>query len=459
MNIMNQLFYRTVISFVICFVSINVFGQDKEEGNYQGMHWQITGNYGERCLIVDGETILNYKKRIRTREIGGKLYFEAVVKSSGNYLSQLYSIKGDRVIPYDYKWLEFPKNKEEWDWVKVYRVDKTNWLYNSDLKLLHSNASSISPKVITLEGINEIFLDVTLEDGENLVHALYSADWKLVVPIYKYFGLSSSGDYYNFNSPNGFEGKLDKSFHWIGPSATLAQQFEKIEQIQNENNYRSSAFEYYKCKKGGYWGLYDSNLKEIVAPDYEDFRFFDGTNFIKFKLNGFWGVMTLQGRVTKTIIPTTRGYTSIDRYVKSLKRFTYTMNGYKGECNHLGQQLSKIKVDTPSQTSVASSSSSTSSSSSSSSSTASSNSSSSSNSGNKTTTVVVEHHRDPIPVQQWQACLACGGMGTMGCDNCGGSGTKYIGDRLHRCSLCNGQGIIPCRSCYGNKGQYITVYR
>lgn len=74
-------------------------------------------------------------------------------------------------------------------------------------------------------------------------------------------------------------------------------------------------------------------------------------------------------------------------------------------------------------------------------------------------TVVVEHHRDPVPVQEWQACFACGGMGTMGCDNCGGSGTKYIGDRLRRCSRCNGQGIIPCNVCYGNKGQYITVYK
>ena len=80
-------------------------------------------------------------------------------------------------------------------------------------------------------------------------------------------------------------------------------------------------------------------------------------------------------------------------------------------------------------------------------------------SGSQTQTIVVEHHHDPVPVQQWQACFACGGMGTMGCDNCGGSGTKYIGDRLHRCSRCNGRGIIPCNVCYGNKGKYITVYQ
>ena len=106
------------------------------------------------------------------------------------------------------------------------------------------------------------------------------------------------------------------------------------------------------------------------------------------------------------------------------------------------------------------SSSSSSPSSSSSNSSSSSSSSSSFNSSSGTTqTVIVEHHRDPVPVQEWQACFGCGGMGTMGCDNCGGSGTKYIGDRLHRCSRCNGGGIIPCNVCYGNKGKYVTVYR
>lgn len=97
--------------------------------------------------------------------------------------------------------------------------------------------------------------------------------------------------------------------------------------------------------------------------------------------------------------------------------------------------------------------------SSSSDSSSSSNSSGNSNSGNNTTTIHVEHHHDPVPVQQWQACIGCGGMGTMGCDFCGGSGTRYVGDRLHRCSRCNGKGIIPCNVCFGNKGQYITVYK
>lgn len=441
---MKQFICRAGIFFVVLFMSLNVFGQEKNEGNYQGMHWQIRGEgyKNERCLIIDGETKLNYKHGIRPKEIGGKLYFEALVKSSGHYLSQLYSIKGDRVIPYDYSWLEFQENKEGWNWIKVTRVGDSNLLYTSDLKLLHSNVASLDPKVVTFEGINSKFLQVYLKNGDKLNKALYSIDWKLVVPIYRSFYLS--GEHFKFESPNGFEGKLDKSFHWIGPSPNQAQQFEKVEKLGSEK--------YYKCKKNGYWGLYDSNLKEIVAPDYEDFGYFEDTNFIKFKLNGFWGVMTIQGKVTRTIIPTTRGYTNISRYVKSQKRFMYEMTGYKGECDATGRQISKIKVDTPRQA-VASSSSASSSTSSSSN-----NSNSNSNTGG-TTTVVVEHQHTPQLVQEWQACFGCGGMGTMGCDNCGGSGTKYIGDRLHRCSRCNGQGIIPCNICYGSKGKYVTVYR
>ena len=203
-------------------------------------------------------------------------------------------------------------------------------------------------------------------------------------------------------------------------------------------------------RDGTRYGMIDTEGKIIIPTELDELEP-AGTGFLRFKLNGYWGIVNYAGKI---IIPTDRGYTKIGDYVSFTKRFPYEMDGYKGECNNLGVQVSKIKVNTP-QTSSATSSSS------SSSSTTNSNTSSNSNSntGSGTQTVVVEHHRDPIPMQEWQACFACGGMGTMGCDNCGGSGTKYIGDRLHRCSRCNGRGIIPCNVCFGNKGQYITVYR
>ena len=213
---------------------------------------------------------------------------------------------------------------------------------------------------------------------------------------------------------------------------------------------KDNGVDYILVTDGNKYGLRSIDGKEIVPAELDAIEQC-GKGFLRFKVNGFWGIMNYQGKI---IIDTDRGYTSIGDFKSFNKRFAYTMNGYKGECDANGRQISKIKVDTPKQnTSVASSSSSSSSSSSTSSS------SGNNSSGNNTTTIHVEHHRDPVPVQQWQACFACGGMGTMGCDFCGGGGTKYIGDRLHRCSRCNGRGIIPCNVCYGNKGQYVTVYK
>jgi len=211
---------------------------------------------------------------------------------------------------------------------------------------------------------------------------------------------------------------------------------------------------YLLIKKNGRCGMITFDGREIVPAELDALEKC-GTGFLRFKINGFWGVMNYAGKV---IIPTDRGYTKIGDYVSFTKRIPYEMDGYKGECNNLGVQVSKIKVTAPKQTTTTSSSSSSTTSSSTTSSSSSSNKNNSS-SGNTTQTIVVEHQHTPQPVQEWQACFGCGGMGTMGCDNCGGSGTKYIGDRLHRCSRCNGQGIIPCNICYGSKGKYITVYR
>ncbi len=212
-----------------------------------------------------------------------------------------------------------------------------------------------------------------------------------------------------------------------------------ITEITNGNT------QYFKTRKDNHYGLLDSHGKQVIPTEMDDLES-AGSGYFKFKHHGFWGVINSQGNV---LIDTDRGYTSISDFTSYNKRFAYTMNGYRGECDATGKQISKTKIETAS----SSTGSSTSSSSSSSSTT------SKGNQGNQQKTVVVEHHRDPVPMQQWQACMGCGGMGTMGCDHCGGSGTRYVGDRLRVCSRCNGQGVIPCNVCYGNKGQYITVYR
>lgn len=221
-----------------------------------------------------------------------------------------------------------------------------------------------------------------------------------------------------------------------------------MDEIKSNGGYTSAletkngSTKYYIVGKNGLYGLTDVNGRVIIPVELESLGA-AGDGYLRFKSGGFYGIINYQGR---TIIDTTRGYTSIGNYLSSRQRFTYEMSGFKGECDNTGKELSRIKVATPQQNVATTNTTS--------------NTSKNSNLGSGTTqTIVVEHHRDPIPVQQWQACWACGGMGTMGCDFCGGSGTRYVGDNLRRCSRCNGQGIIPCNICYGNKGQYITVYQ
>lgn len=289
----------------------------------------------------------------------------------------------------------------------------------------------------------------------NGFYGVFSLDGKEIIPTSR--GYTSISD---FNTSNRTFAFTKKGFSGVcnerGEEISTTRLAPTADDVKSNGGYASAvemnngSTKYYKVSKGGRYGLTDAEGK-VIVPTEMDALESAGAGYLRYKLNGFWGLMNYQGKI---LIDTERGYTSIGDFKSFNKRFAYTMNGYKGECDATGRQISKIKVDTSRQsTSVASSSNSSSSSSSSS------GSSNNSSSGNNTTTIHVEHHRDPVPVQQWQACFACGGMGTMGCDNCGGSGTKYIGDRLHRCSRCNGRGIIPCNVCFGNKGQYITVYQ
>lgn len=243
---------------------------------------------------------------------------------------------------------------------------------------------------------------------------------------------------------SGFEYK-NSDGDWIALGWMLDSEGNAIRGTKESVTYNGAT--YYIISRDGMYGLTDANGKEIIPMEMEKIELAGG-NRLKFKQNDSWGLMNFLGKV---LVPSSRGYTSIGKYSKTQKTFAYTMYGYKGEFDINGRQLSKVKVATSQQSSSNTSTSSTNKSASSK--------NSSGNSGNNTTTVVVEHRRDPIPVQQWQACIGCGGMGTMGCDFCGGSGTRYVGDRLHRCSRCNGRGIIPCNVCYGSKGQYITVYQ
>lgn len=257
---------------------------------------------------------------------------------------------------------------------------------------------------------------------------------------YSYIGNYNSNTK-TFNVSKGrYDGTCDKN----GRELSMKKRPPTKYDIMSDGGYSdvteitNNGIKYFLVTKNRHKGLTDSQGKVIIEADLELLEQ-AGTGFLRFKLADFYGIMNYQG---KTIIPTSRGYTKIGNYVASQKVFSYEANGYKGECNHLGVQVSKIK--TGSETDSSSSGGKTS------------NTTTTTSDKNKTDTkeqtIIVEHHRDPVPVQEWVQCSVCWGSGT--CQTCLGSGTNYSGSR---CISCHYSG--KCHFCNGQGGRYQTVYR
>ncbi len=114
----------------------------------------------------------------------------------------------------------------------------------------------------------------------------------------------------------------------------VAPLYSGITEVENDG------MTYYQVRKSNYYGLVNSNGKLLIPAEMEDIRPI-GSGFFKFEINGYWGVIDKRG---ETIISTSRGYTYIGNYISSIQRFPYTMNGYKGECDNQGRQVTKIST-------------------------------------------------------------------------------------------------------------------
>lgn len=210
------------------------------------------------------------------------------------------------------------------------------------------------------------------------------------------------------------------------------------EDIKADGGYASAvelmngSTKYYKVSKGGKYGLTDAEGKVIVPAEMEALEQ-AGTGYLRYKLNGFWGVMNYAGKI---LIDTDRGYTKIGDYVSFTKRFPYEMAGWKGECDAItGRQLSKIKVEAPKQQVVKQEP--------------------QPKQKDDKDTIIIKH--DPIPMQVWVQCSGCFGSG-MCQSGCGGTGwfTGWSGNST-RCIGCGGSG--RCQFCAGQGGHYEVEYR
>lgn len=201
--------------------------------------------------------------------------------------------------------------------------------------------------------------------------------------------------------------------------------------IKKAGNYTDVRISYHDGKrffivnKDENYGLTDSEGTVIVPCEMEALES-AGSGYLRYKINGFWGLMNFQGKI---LIDTDRGYTSIGDYKSFNKRFAYTMNGYKGECDATGRQISKINVAT----------------------------------SDKTTAEKVyvpqkkekekEKEKEEVIIikqQQWVPCNSCGGTGA--CPYCDG-GWKIFASGLERCWVCMNQKGV-CQLCHGRRGHY-----
>ena len=110
------------------------------------------------------------------------------------------------------------------------------------------------------------------------------------------------------------------------------------------------------------------------------------------------------------------------------------MNGYKGECNAQGRELSRVKVKTDVT-----------------------NDNINTPQKQEEKKIIIEHKHDPIPVNVWVQCNICGGSGR--CQTCGGSGifTGWSGNKTLCEFGCGGSG--KCSFCAGHGGHYEVEYK
>lgn len=379
------------------------------------------------------ETISVYIKTNPKYKNGKEPYIIVWNKSDGKYVYDYYDMDGQRFKIPDLK-IDHISFEEIFgnDVLSIRTIDGFYYLYD-----LNGNCLVDKSRYISMESPHNF-------KNSDRQYTLINADYKGVIDSNLKWVAPMTKKYIDIKideNKNCLTAKSSNSYDIIdiesGKIRTLPYSHIKFHEGSNIA----------EVKKEGLWGLFDlDNNVELVAPDFDDIELFSGTNLVKYKLNGFWGVMDLNG---KEIIPTTRGYTAIN-YVKGLKKYTYSMNGFKGECNSVGTQLSKIAV--PTNNSSASTHNSFHTPSTNTSTTSTSNTSSSQNQGNQ-----VREYTETVPVQVWQACGGCNGSGQ--CQVCYGSGWTYSSSSYNgrrTCSACHGTG--KCTSCAGQGGQNVVRY-
>jgi hypothetical protein len=258
--------------------------------------WETLVNIYVADLTVDGKVVLPKFITITAYEWGDDILFEATPTPGED---ELYNIEGVRLVLYryyDFSGLTVGNGH----FLRVFKnsFDGERDLFTSKGKLVLANECGDrfeALKHTSDSKYGEVFLAYTKVDNKKVV-GLFTEEGECIIPAkYKSIELRKDEDEnivaFEVRNNNDYIGIMDRDKNWIVP---LSKQFTKVTPSE------ISGKKYFLCMKKGYWGLYDSNFNEVIAPDYEGMEVLDDTNFIKFRLNGFWGVMTLQTSTNTT---------------------------------------------------------------------------------------------------------------------------------------------------------------
>ena len=310
--------------------------------NKDANHFICKNNMGYTIINSDGLRLVNSAKDVN--------YKDNVIEVYNN---------GTGIITFNGKWIVTPE--KGYESYKTERINDRNYYIvktkgSSQYHLISDDGNDVIGKAY--DAIENIAGNI-VKVRNNAYYGIVSLDGKEVISTsrgYTYIG--------NFDTSNRTFAFMKKGYTGVcnerGEEISLTKLPPTADDIKEKGGYASAvelkdgSTKYWKVSKGGHYGLADAEGKMIVPTEMEALEL-AGTGFLRYKLDGFWGLMDYAGKI---IIDTDRGYTSIGDFVTFTKRFPYTMTGFKGECDINGRQISKIKVETPQQTSSSSTSSS-----------------------------------------------------------------------------------------------------
>lgn len=194
-----------------------------------------------------------------------------------------------------------------------------------------------------LEKANWNFYGISSEDVKNYYGQVFNNNGKVIIAYKKGRKVNKKQDEYDNSiyyevDDNGIKGVMEENGKWVINTNKALKQINAFRTYVGRKYYIVS-----KSTYSGPYGILDAQGRQVVPIEMDGMEYIGG-DLIAFRVGSYWGVMSEKGNI---LVPTSRNYTSIGRYISTQNTFTFTKAGYRGECNGNGKEISLVKVDTP----------------------------------------------------------------------------------------------------------------